>query len=153
MVEESEANMTTWNRFMGLAASAVLISTVGVAAQSGTTERKEKTKIEIKGGKDVTLTGCLERSSGTTDYVLTNGVDEIKYAVVTDDDLGRYVSRRVEVKGRAADRGDGKVKIEREVKGTSGEKSEAKAERDGDTTLLPYLGLKSIKTIAPSCKA
>jgi len=45
---------------------------VGTASpQSGTSERKEKTKIEIKGGKEVTLTGCLERSSGNTDYVLT----------------------------------------------------------------------------------
>ena len=67
------------------------------AAQSA--ERKEKTKIEVKGGKEVTLTGCLQRSSGVTDYELTDMVGRLKYAVVTDDDLNKYVDRRVEIKG------------------------------------------------------
>ena len=125
---------------------------VGLSAQSGTTERKEKTKIEVKGGKDVTVSGCLERSDGNTDYVLTDHGGMLKYAVVTDEDLSRYVDRRVEVKGRAADRGDAKVKIERKVEGTTGETAESKIERKGDTTVLPYLGLKSIKTIAPACR-
>ncbi len=125
---------------------------VGLAAQSGTTERKEKTKIEIKDGKDVTLSGCLQRSDGNTDYVLTNEFGALEYAVVTDDDLSKYVDRRVEVKGKAADRGDAKVRIDRKVEGTSGNTSETKVEQKGDTTILPYLGLKSIKSIAPTCR-
>src|SRR3954452_12963559 len=131
----------------GLASALALLCAGGVAAQSGTTGRKEKTKIEVKDGKDVTVRGCLQRSSGTTDYVLNDNIGELTYAVVTDDDLTKYVDRRVEIKGKAADRGDGKVKIERKVKGTTGETSELKVERKGDTTVLPYLGLKSIKAI------
>lgn len=135
-------------------AVAVIVGAVtcsaGVFAQSA--ERKEKTKIEVKGGKEVTLSGCLERSDGATDYVLTDEVGRIKYAVVTDDDLNKYVDRRVEIKGRAADRGDGKVKVEHTVEGTSGDKSEAKVEAKGDASMLPYLGMKSIKTLAATCR-
>jgi phosphohistidine swiveling domain-containing protein len=140
-----------WRRLVGATALSVLGCAVVATAQSGTTERKEKTKIEIKDGKDVTLTGCLERSSGVTSYVLTDEAGLLKYAVVTDDDLGRYVDHRVEIKGRAADRGDGKVKIERKTEGTSGRETESKVEAKGDTTVLPYLGLKSIKSVGPSC--
>lgn len=137
---------------LGLASAFTLATVFGISAQSGTTERKEKTKIEIKGGKNVTLTGCLQRSSGITDYILTDELGELKYAVVTDRDLGRYVDRRVEVKGRAADSGDASVKIERKAEGTTGETAETKVERKGDTTAMPYLGLKSIKTRASSCR-
>lgn len=134
------------------AALAGLMCATGAAAQSGTTERTERTKIEIKGGKDVTKKGCLERSGASTDYVLTDDSGRLQYALVTNDDLSKYVNQRVEVKGRAADRGDGKVKIEHKAEGTSGEKSESKVEAKGDATFLPYLGLKSIKTIGSSCK-
>lgn len=137
---------------IGAALSCALVCAVGVSAQSGTTEKKEKTKVEIKGGKDVTLRGCLERSSGSTDYVLTDELGRPEYAVVTDDNLSKYVDRRVEINGKAADRGDAKVKIERKVEGTTGEKSESKIERKGDDSVIPYLGLKSIKTLAESCR-
>src|SRR4030095_10496107 len=120
-------------------------------ATAQSAERKEKTKIEVKGGKEVTLTGCLQRSSGVTDYALTDEIGRLKYAVVTDEDLNKYVDRRVEIKGRAADRGDGKVEVERKVEGTSGDTSQAKVEARGDASMLPYLGLKSIKTIAATC--
>ncbi|HMF97456.1 MAG TPA: hypothetical protein VKE96_24315 [Vicinamibacterales bacterium] len=126
---------------------------VGTASpQSGTSERKEKTKIEIKGGKEVTLTGCLERSSGNTDYVLTDDVGRLKYAVVTDDNLAKYVDQRVRVKGHASDQGDAKVKTERKVEGTAGQTAESRVETRGDSTLIPYLGLQSIKTIDSSCR-
>jgi hypothetical protein len=139
-----------WGMPIVAALLSLTVSVPLVAAQSA--ERKEKTKIEVKGGKEVTLTGCLERSSGPTDYELTDEVGRLKYAVVTDDDLNKYVDRRVEIKGRAADRGDGKVKVERKVEGTSGDTSQAKVEARGDASMLPYLGMKSIKTIAQTCR-
>lgn len=139
-------------RLIGAATLSVLACAVGVSAQSGTTERKEKTKIEIKGGKDIVLTGCLERSSGSTDFILTDDVGRVKYAVVTDDDLGKYVDHRVEVKGKAADRGDAKVKIEQKAEGTSGVSTETKVETKGDTTVMPYLGLKMIRTLDSTCR-
>jgi len=138
-------------QLVGAGAIALACAT-GVAAQSATTERHEKTKIEIKGGKDVTLTGCLQRSSGTTDYVLVDEHRADTYAVVTEDDLGKYVDKRVRVRGRAADRGDATVKIEHKVRGTSGESSEAKVEAKGDTTAIPYLGLRSISEIGSTCR-
>src|SRR5262245_9350487 len=137
---------------VGMLAVSGLGLVTAVSAQTGTSERKEKTKIEIKGGKNVTLTGCLERSSGRTDYVLTDDLGRLKYAVVTDDDLSKYVDHRVQIKGRAADKGDAKVKTERKVEGTGGQTSESKVETNGDATPLPYLGMKSIKTVASSCR-
>jgi len=139
-----------WGMPIVAALLSIAVSVPFAAAQSA--ERKEKTKIEVKGGKEVTLTGCLERSSGPTEYQLTDEVGRLKYAVVTDDDLDKYLDRRVEIKGRAADRGDGKVKVEHKVEGTSGDTSEAKVEARGDASMLPYLGMKSIKTIAQTCR-
>lgn len=138
------------SRIAAAAIISCLACAAGVAAQSGTVERKEKTKIEVKGGKDVTLNGCLERNDGTTDYVLVDPIGRLKYAVVTDDDLSKYVGKHVRVKGKAADEGDATVKITHKVEGTSGESREAKIETKGDV-VMPYLGLKSIKTIAGSC--
>lgn len=130
---------------------AVMCAAAGVAGQSATTEQKEKTKVEIKGGKEMTFAGCLERSVGDTKYVLTDEAGDLKYAIVTDDDLTKYVDHRVEVKGNAADHGDATVKIERKVEGTSGAKAESKVERKGDTAGIPYFGLKSIKSVASKC--
>lgn len=134
------------------AAALALASVVGLSAQSATTERKEKTKIEVKGGKDVTINGCLERSEGSTPFILTDAIGDLRYAVVSEEDLSKYIGRRVEIKGKAADRGDAKVKIEQKVEGTTGETTEAKIEKKGDATLMPYLGLRSIKAIGGSCQ-
>ena len=51
---------------IGLAA----LCAAGLSAQTQETQTTTKTKVEIKGGKDVTVTGCLERRS-TGDYILT----------------------------------------------------------------------------------
>jgi hypothetical protein len=128
-----------------------VMCTVGLAAQSGTTETK--TKVDVKNGKDVKVTGCLERDAAGGGYVLTSSRGSFKYALVTDDDLSKAVGRRVEVKGKAADRGDGNVKVESSV-GTSGkDKTEAKTEMKGpDMAGMRYLGVKSVKTIAGTCQ-
>ena len=46
----------------------------------------------------------------------------MKYALVTDDDLSKHVGHRIEVRGKATDKGDAKVTIETKV-GTSGSSS------------------------------
>jgi hypothetical protein len=75
----------------------------------------------------------------------------MKYALVTDDDLSKHLGHRVELKGKASDRGDGKVKIESTV-GTGGDKETAKTEvKGGDMSGMHYLGLKSLKMISASC--
>jgi hypothetical protein len=123
-------------------------------AQSSTTETRDKTRIEVKDGKDITVSGCLERNPDGG-YLLMNDVGELKYALVTDDDLSKHLGERVEVKGKATDRGDARVKIESKVKGTTGEKAErvteSKTEYKGDLAHLHYLGLKSLKKLASSC--
>ena len=135
-----------------IATAAALVSVVGVAAQSGTFERKEKTKVEVKGGKEIKVTGCLDRVSTGTGYILTDSSgDRLKYAIVTDDDLSKYIGKRVEAKGNASDRGDAKVKVERKVEGTTGEKTESKVETSGANADLPFLGLHSIKAVEGSC--
>jgi hypothetical protein len=49
---------------------AVGFAATAVTAQSQETKTTTTTKTEIKGGKDLTVTGCLERGAGK-DYVLT----------------------------------------------------------------------------------
>ncbi len=120
---------------------------VGLDAQSATT--KTKTKIEVKDGKDITVSGCLENNPGGG-YMLTSTRGAMKYAVITDDDLAKHVGHRVELKGKAADRGDGKVKIESTV-GSGDDKTKAKTEVKGNMAGMHYLGMKSLKMISTSC--
>ena len=122
---------------------------VGLGAQSGTTETKTKTKIDVKDGKNITITGCLASNPGGG-YMLTTTRGEQKYALVTDDDLSKHIGHRMEIKGKAADRGDGKVTIE--STGTSGgDKTKVKTELKGDSPDMNYLGVKSVKMISKSC--
>ena len=124
------------------------ICAVGLDAQSGTTTTK--TKVEVKDGKDITVGGCLERNPGGG-YLLTTTSGSMKYVVVTDDDLSKHVGHRVELKGKAADRGDGKVKIESTV-GNGDDKAKAKTEiKGGDMSGMHYLGMKSLKMVSASC--
>jgi hypothetical protein len=122
---------------------------VGLGAQSGTTETKTKTKIDVKDGKNITITGCLAANPGGG-YLLTTTRGEQKYALVTNDDLSKHVGHRMEIKGKAADRGDGKVTIE--STGTSGsDTTKVKTELKGDSPDMNYLGVKSVKMISKSC--
>jgi hypothetical protein len=122
---------------------------VGLGAQSGTTETKTKTKIDVKDGKEITVSGCLA-SNPSGGYMLTTARGEQKYALVTDDDLSKHIGHRMEIKGKAADRGDGKVTIE--STGTSGsDKTKVKTELKGDSPDMNYLGVKSVKMISKSC--
>jgi hypothetical protein len=124
------------------------VCAVGLCAQSGTTETK--TKIEVKDGKNVTVSGCLERNPGGG-YMLTTTRGSMKYALVTDDDLSKHIGHRIEVKGKAADRGDGKVKIESTIGTSGGDKAKAKTEMKGDMAGMHYLGVKSFKMLSSSC--
>ena len=62
------------------------------------------------------------------------------------DDLKDHVGHRVEVKGKAADKGDGRIKVE-----TDSGKTETKSEMKGDLSGLPFLGVKSMRMIASVC--
>ena len=126
------------------------VCAVGLGAQTSTTETKSKTKIEVKDGKNVTVSGCLERNPSGA-YIVTTTRGDLKYALVTDDDLSKHIGHRIEVKGKAADRGDGKVTIESTVGTSGGEKTESKTELKGDLAGVHYLGVKSVKMLSSSC--
>ena len=120
---------------------------VGLGAQSGTT--KTKTKVEVKDGKDITISGCLA-SNPRGGYMLTTMTGDMKYMLVTDDDLAKHVGHRIEVKGKATDRGDGKMKVESTVD-SGDDKTKTTTEFKGDMTGMHYLGVKSVKMISTSC--
>ena len=91
--------------------------------------------------------------------VVINETGDLKYVLVTNDNLSKYVGRRVEVKGLSTDNGDAKLKIEKEV-GTSGTigderidptRTKRTTEVKGDVG-FPYLGVRSVKKIANSCR-
>jgi hypothetical protein len=128
-----------------------------VAAQDITTVTKQTTRFTVTDGKDVTVSGCVDRFEDAG-YLLTNDDGDLKYVLVTNQDLSKYVGRRVEVRGLSTDSGDAKLRIEKEV-GTSGEIGGRKvdgqtikrtAELEGDVG-FPYLGVRSLKKIASSC--
>jgi len=145
-------------RLIGIALAFAGLCAFTASAQDTRTKTKEKTKIDVKDGKDVDVSGCVALGADGH-YLLTNDVGSLKYVLVTDDNLKKYVGRHVEVKGTATDRGDAKVEITSKV-GTSGETSGVKSDDrksntttkiEGDTA-MPYLGVHSIKRLSDSCK-
>lgn len=132
---------------------------VGVA-QDQKVETTSKTKVTVKDGKEITVTGCIQRSPGglfTLAHVAGRDGPLGSYFLVTDDedDLADHVGHRVQIVGKAADQGTGKLTIETEtaVKPEDGEKrsTEHKTEVKGDLVGMPYLGVKSVKMIASVC--
>jgi hypothetical protein len=142
-------------KLIGAALGLAVLCAVGVGAQSQTTKTDSKQKIEIKEGKEIRVGGCLEKRPDGG-YMLTSSESgRMKYALVTNDDLSKHVGHRVEVQGKATDKGDAKVTIETKV-GTSGStaaddtKDKSKPTLDGDLN-LHSLGVKSVKMISTSC--
>src|SRR5436190_21784841 len=72
-----------------------------VGAQSS--ETTTKTKVEVKNGKDVKVTGCVEAGAGSG-YVLTNVADKSgalhSYTLVSDsDDFSKILGHRMQIEG------------------------------------------------------
>ncbi len=140
---------------IGLAA----ICAAGLSAQTQETKTTTKTKIEIKGGKDVTVIGCLERRPNG-DYVLAEArenrrAEPLRYALITSEDLSKHVGERVEIHGKAVEKGDGKVSVESktttEVEHGKDQETKTKSETTGGALDLPFLGVKSMKTVSAFC--
>lgn len=142
---------------LGHIAIAVLLSAGLAAAQD--IDAKSKTKVKVEDGKGVTVTGCVERAP-EGGFMLTNVANKDgalgSYLLVKAeghgafDDLDKHVGHRVEIDGKAADQGKGKLTVETKTEGTTG-KTEAKSELKGDLKGLPFLGVKSIRMIASVC--
>jgi hypothetical protein len=87
----------TRTRLTAVAFGLAAVCTAGLAAQTQETQTTTKTKIEIKGGKNVTVTGCLEqRSNG--DYVLADARDSRERTVAVRT---RHQPGLVQARGRA----------------------------------------------------
>jgi 23S rRNA G2445 N2-methylase RlmL len=147
-------------RWIAVAFGLAALCTAGLTAQTQETQTTTKTRIEIKGGKNVTVIGCLEqRSNGN--YVLADAgtdsrTERSRYALVTSQDLSKHVGERVEIKGKTVTKKDGEVKVESETKTEveNGKDRETKSKTEGTTGAfdMPYLGVSSMKTLSSSCR-
>jgi hypothetical protein len=138
----------------------VAMCAAGLTAQAQESQTTTKTKTEIKGGKNMTAIGCLERAP-SGDYLLTqvrpnDRGEYLQYALVTSQDLSKHVGERVEIKGKAVKDGDGKVTIESktktEVEDGKDVESKTKTEGTSGAFALPFLGVQSLKTLSSSCR-
>jgi hypothetical protein len=133
----------------------VAAGAVALGAQSldGT---RTRTKVEVKDGKDVKVTGCVE-AHALGGYILTNVADKSgalhRYMLVSDsEDFAKQVGNRVQIEGKATDRDHGKVEITSESKTPGVEHdTHTKFEASGDLSGMPYLGVEHMKMIAASC--
>jgi hypothetical protein len=150
--------MTT-TRLTAVAIGLAAMCTAGLAAQTQETQTTTKTRTEIKGGKNVTVIGCVERRSDGG-FILTEVSDNrrlehSRYALVSDKDLSRHVGERVEIKGKAVVNGDGKVSVESktttEVQDGKDQETKSRIEATSGEFDLPSLGVHSIKRISSSC--
>ncbi len=140
---------------IGLAA----MCAAGLTAQTQETKTTTSTKVEIKGGKDVTLIGCLDRNSNG-DYLLTKvrtnrRQEPSQYSLVTSEDLSKHVGERMEIHGKVVADGNGKVSVESTTKTEvdNGKDRETKAKTEGAIGALdmPFLGVSSTKTLGTFC--
>ena len=120
-----------------------------------------KSKVKVKDGKDVEVTGCIaSATSGSGDgYMLTNVADKTgtrpSYTLVSDDpDLAKHLGHRVQIHGKATDRA-GKIEIETKtktkVKHGDDQETNNKSTLKGDMAGMAYLSVKSLKMIAATC--
>jgi hypothetical protein len=138
----------------------VAMGATGAAAQSQATKTTTETKTEIKGGQDITVTGCLERGLGT-DFLLTGirqtaGKGPLQYSLVSKDDLSKHVGSRVEIHGKAVTEGHGTATIESKTKTEVGsnpdQKTKTTTEGTSGVLAMPFLSVTTIETRSSSCK-
>ena len=133
-----------------LTASLALASAVSVlGAQSS--ETVTKTKIDVKDGRDVKVTGCIEAGSDGG-YILTNVADKTgerhSYVLVSDsENFSKVLHNRVEIDGKIGDSRNGKVEIKTETK-VDGPARDTHSKVE---TKAGYLGVKSMHSIASVC--
>ena len=143
----------------GLALAVFATATMG--AQSDAVKRE--VEIDVKDGKNVTLTGCVERypdATGATKFQLTKVADKEgrihSYLLVDEeDDLEEHVGHMVEIEGKAADQKDGRIEVRTKTRVEREDADDTKAESThdvkGDLRGLPILDVDDVKMIRPTC--
>jgi hypothetical protein len=136
-----------------LCAAALAVSTL--AAQT-----EVKSKVTVKDGKDVDVTGCVARDASGNGFMLTNVADKKgamhSYMLAAgDQDFSKHVGHRVQLEGKVTDRGDGKIEVETKsktrVEHGDDKETKSKSTMKGDLDGVPYLGVKSLKMVAAVC--
>jgi len=142
-------------KLIGIASALALAGSVALGAQS-----ESKSKVTVKDGQDVTVTGCIARSASGTGYMLTNVADKKgmmhDYMLAeSEEDFSKHIGHRVTIEGKVADKGDGKVKVETKTKTKvedgDDKETKTKSEMRGDMDGVRFLGAKSMKMIAATC--
>jgi hypothetical protein len=144
------------SRLLGCALAIAALSAIAADAQ---TELKRTTRVEVKGGKEITTTGCVERMSDGR-YSLTSVGGEVQYILVGHENVAKRLGHRVQVNGKATDLGDAQVKTETktstkvDVEDGPDQHSEhtTTTEQKGDIAGVRYLNVDSMKTLADSCQ-
>jgi len=145
-------------KLIGITVSAAALCLASLGANAGQTEIKSK--IKVKGGEEVKVTGCVAPVASGTGFMLTNVADKNgamhSYMLVSDDDdLSKHVGHRVQLTGKVTDRGNAKVEMETKTKTKvdhgDDKETHSKSTVEGDMTGLAYLGVQSLKMIAAVC--
>jgi len=143
-------------RLLGCALAIAAMSAVAAHAQ---TEVKRTTKVEVKAGKYITTTGCVERM-GDGRYSLTGVGGEVQYILVGHENVAKRLGHRVQVRGKATDLGDAQVKTQTktstkvDVENGPDQHSQhtTTTEQKGDIAGVRYLSVDSVKTLSDSCQ-
>ena len=145
-------------KLIGMAFGLAVACSGALGAQTAQTE--SKSKVTVKDGQDVTVTGCIERSASGNGYMLTHvadkkGVVHDYMLAAGDEDYSKHVGHRMTIEGKVADKGDGKVKVETrtktKVENGDDKETHSKSEVHGDMNGMRFLGVKSMKMIAAAC--
>ena len=148
-------------KLSSIVAALLLAGTVAAAQHR---DNKSSTRIVVEDGEEITVTGCVARTAEGS-YSLTNAagrkgaVGSYVLAVTNDeddlDDLDEHLGHRVEIVGKAADKGKGRIQVltKTEAKKPEGgkAKTETRSEMKGDLAGLPFLGIKSFRMLASVC--
>src|ERR1700694_3159321 len=142
-------------KLIGMAVCAAAVCLTSLGADAGQTETKSK--IRVKAGKEVNVTGCVAPAASGTGFMLTNVADKSgamhSYMLVSDDtDLSKHVGHRVQLTGKVTDRGNAKVELETKSKTKvdhgDDKETHSKSTVEGDMAGMAYLGVKSLKMAA-----
>jgi len=144
------------SRLLGFAFGLAAMSAARLSAQ---TEVKRTTKVDVKGGKEISTSGCVGHS-GDGRYTLTGVGGEVQYVLTGHENMSKYLGHRIQVKGKATDLGDAEVKTETktttkvEVEHGRDQRSDRKTttQQKGDVAGVRYLNVDDVKTLADSCQ-
>ncbi len=136
----------------------IVLCAAGLDAQQVKTTTTETTRFQVKDGRDLKVSGCVQPFEDAG-YMLTDEAGDLKYVLVTNENLSKYTGHRVEVTGLGTDSDEGTLVIEKVV-GTSGQFGDEKL--DGTETKqtkeiagdvgFAYLSVKSVKKVSNRCQ-